>query len=425
MDATDKFRNIIEKYKTPLFVYDRDIILSKIEDMKQTIGENFEIVYSMKANPNPVLLQLFHSSNLLFEVASSGELSLLLNCGIAPEKILFAGPGKTADELKFCVDKKILSINVESMREIATLETICSEQNTNVDICLRININLDSIANRRELNWFSTSKFGIDEHCLDEIVVFLRSHKRVRCIGLHVHMASNVTNHEILTEYLFAICHQIINIMDKFKITLKIVNFGGGWGNPNYLGERELDSYNLRQTYKKIAYLLKNSKINGRMLVESGRYLIGSAGYYIADIVDIKERANKNIIVINGGINHMLFLSSAFRIRGKQIPIGYIRKNKKCSKREVSAKKIYEIGGSLCTPIDYMANHAELPSDLKPGDYLVFTNAGAYTKMASPLNFLGHDWPSEVLLSHGEGHLIASPISLNDIISLQNRLQQD
>jgi diaminopimelate decarboxylase len=406
--SIERFLPLAEKYGTPLFVYDENAIVNNVASIKNTVGNNANIFYSVKANPNPAIIKLFYQLGCSIEVASKGELELGLHCGVNPRNILFAGPGKTEEELTLAVRSGILAVNAESLHEILMLESICRAEDKDMDICLRVNLNLGQFPHKRDLHWFGINQFGIEEESLPEIIDKLKSLKRVRCIGLHLHMASGVLDSKILAEFIDWQVDQAIRIGRMLDI--KVINLGGGWGQRAYADDPELELDTLRSAFCGIENKLGGLSRKISLFIESGRFLIGPAGYYLSRVVTTKSCRQKDFVILDGGINHCLFLSNAFRSMNRPVPVLY-------SNTEQTLKK-FEITGSLCTPIDRLASDVLLPDTVKEGDLLVFPNSGAYTKMASPLNFLGHSWPQEVLIGSESDRLIAKSVSMLDIVNL-------
>src|SRR5438874_8291041 len=117
--------DVVARYETPLFVYDRSIVDRKLELLRKTLPETFTISYSVKANPNPSILRHFLDKGCGLEIASGGELQIALSAGCAPDQILFAGPGKTEAELELALSHDIGEIHVESLVEAGRISKIC------------------------------------------------------------------------------------------------------------------------------------------------------------------------------------------------------------------------------------------------------------------------------------------------------------
>lgn len=404
------FNRLVSKYGTPLFVYKSDEITGTIQSMQDTIGEDVRIYYSVKANLNPTLLRLIASAGCGFEVASAGELDVVLASGIHPSNIIFAGPGKRKDELLFAAKADIDIFNVESLNEILLLENIGHQLNRIIKICLRLNLAMGDFEYRRQIHWFTVNQFGIEEESLLSILETLSKLKHIKCIGVHLHSASEILDAEVLGKYLKWLMEK--SFFYKEYMNLEIINLGGGWGQPQYADEKPLDIVAVKKVFSEIFRQypdLENRKT--KLFIESGRFLIGGAGYYIARVVDVKTCRGKNFVVLDGGINHCLFKSNTFRAVNRPVSVYTLKSNPNV--------RPYEIVGPLCTPIDKLASSVFMPDDIQPDDIVYFSNCGAYTKASSSLNFLGHPWPTEILIKDEDECVIAKSVEMIELMKLQ------
>ncbi len=404
--------DIAKRYGTPLFVYEQSTLECSLADLKEGIGATTKVLYSVKANPNPTIIKLLHTLGCGIEVASWGELALSLECGVSPDQIVFAGPGKTDMELELAVRTRLQSINVESIGELHRLEAICQREGCRADVSLRLHPHAPVGPAGRLRAWRGTTPFGIDVGQLDEALEALWSLESLDCRGIHVHASSEVASAHALGELMEATIELGFSL--EGRLPLKSINLGGGFSSPFYADDAKLDFSPIqralasaRERHQRLA------RGDVQLSVESGRAIVGPCGSFLTTVVDVKWCKGVKFAVLDGGINQNLRLSGAFRKIGKPVDVRVCREVQDCTLCEI------ELVGPLCTPIDRLASRALLPKDLAPGDVLAFRNAGAYTKYASPLTFLGHDWPAEVIVNHDGVRLIARRVSFLELFELQ------
>jgi diaminopimelate decarboxylase len=383
--------------KNPCFyMYDADDIEEKLSLIAER-PSNVSFYYAMKANSNQDILRLIRSSPSAtgLEIASCGELKKAQRL-FSPEEIIYTGPGKTPYELELAVQAGIRLINVESEVEAARLERIGSALGKNIDVLIRVNTNYhidEAITNMAG----ESTKMGIDQ---DKIVPALKriasnSHLNIR--GVHVFSASGVLDAGSLISYVGEIFRLVNRLEEDTGLQLGIIDFGGGFG-VDYSGEdRQFDS---RYYFSELERMIDRNKMSSKeMILELGRFVVGESGYYVAEIIDIKNSKGKKHIVAAGGVNH-LRLPSASGINQPVYIVG----------RDVSAiienqcavhDEVVDIGGPLCFSEDKLAHdvyvaHAEI------GNLVVVAQAGAYGYSVSSLELLSHPLPPEYLLHCGK-----------------------
>ena len=180
-------------------------------------------------------------------------------------------------------------------------------------------------------------------------------------------------------------------LQEKYKINIQIINFGGGFGIPYFEGEKELDIKNLGFGLKKLIEKYKSYFSGTKFLVESGRYLVGECGNYVTKVLYKKKSKGKIFLIIDGGFNHVLLPSfNNGALFKKNFKISVLKD------RDEDEKEVVTIAGPLCTPYDILAKDMELPI-IKSGDLICIHNVGAYGYSYSPLEFLSHKKPKEII----------------------------
>src|SRR5215212_591512 len=301
-----RISEIAREFGTPFYLYHGEMISDRVRRVHEALGT--EVSYSVKANPSLGVCQLIaREREAGAEVASSGELAVARAAGFEPEEIVFAGPGKTADELKRVVEEGIFADNVESLGEIERLARIAGEMGRKIGVGLRINPTAQLMGSQMRMGG-TVGQFGMDQAELEEAVEKTLSQPELILRGVHVYTATQVFEVEPLLEHCRNIFEIALEAADYASQPLEMIDFGGGFGVPYFekMSEFDLDSFGegfreLLKTYR------SDSRLEGcRFLFELGRYLVADAGVYVTRAVDVKRTRGKTFVVTDGGMNHHL-----------------------------------------------------------------------------------------------------------------------
>ena len=378
------------------YIYNLKQISDQINEVQKYACKNVSLYYAMKANPNKEVIShiLKHPFVKGIEIASTGELDIANESGLdTPQKVLFTGPGKTIQELERVVKDKIRYINVESLTEAIRINNIASKLNVDkVDILLRININyyIDGVS--EHMAGMST-KLGIDEKIFAQTFKKIQELEHINICGLHVFAADGVLDYNVLLKY----ADYVFNYIKKFEEShgkIKVIDFGGGFGL-DYTKEGKL--FDTKSFFEGLDKLVKKYRFQDKeMILELGKYIVGSAGYYVTEIVDIKDCKGAKHIVCAGGVNHMRLPIATDR----KHPVYIINRNmpKVYAEQPQVNNEMVDIEGPLCMTEDKIS-WDEYIEDAKIGDLVVLTQSGAYCYSASTLWFLSHILPEEIILS--------------------------
>ena len=401
---------LADRYGTPLFVYDRGAIDQKLAALR-TLLPQLEIYYSVKANPNLAILRHFVLRGCGLEVASGGEFMQALAGGCKPESIFLAGPGKTDSDLELALSGNVGEIHIESPREAARIAAICACGGVRARVGIRVNPTEEVQAGAMRMGG-QPAPFGVDEEKLDLMIQFVESQPCFDFRGIHMFVGTQVLDCSVLINQYRKAVQVARAVASRIGRPLQTVDFGGGLGIPYFTGDRELD---LTQLSEGVASLMddvrKDPHFRGtRFVIESGRFLIGEAGIYVARIVDIKESRGKKFLILDGGMNHHLAASGNLgQTIKRNYPVALVEKLHQESVEQV------DLVGPLCTPLDTLGRNVNLPS-ADVGDLVGIFQSGAYARSASPLVFLSHNTPVEVLVDQGEDFLIRSRGCTEDLM---------
>ncbi len=410
---------LAEQYGTPLFVYDQGIILNKISELRAALPSWFDLYYSIKANPNAAILKCVLRHGCGLEIASGGELVQALNAGCPPDRLLFAGPGKTTDELAAAVQASIREIHVESIEEARGLSRLAAASQKTVDIALRINP-VDAAGGAMRMGG-RASPFGIDEEDLDDVLAEVLGLPALRVVGVHLFMGTQILDAEILvTQYQRAISIAR-RVADRIPGPLQTIDFGGGLGTPFFSHESELDLGVLADGLAGVAQTIKRDPLLSQVdaILEPGRFLVSEAGVYLANVTRVKESRGKTFAVIDGGMHHHLAASGNLgQAIKRNYPVAIL------NKLGLPAAEPTEVVGPLCTPLDTLARQANLPI-VQAGDIFGVFQSGAYARTSSPHGFLSHSSPAEVMVADGVAKLIRRRGQAHDHLRDQCELATD
>jgi diaminopimelate decarboxylase len=403
---------IVQEYGSPLYLYMPEIISLKLALLRKYLPD-VTIYYSLKANPNPYIVKLMLQNGCGLDVASGGELFLARECGCKAKDIVFAGPGKSDDEIEQSIDTEIGSLNVESMEEIESIHALSLKKNRKVDIGIRINLSSDVVAGSMQMGGKPT-QFGFDEDDLFTVIDFLTTCDTLRLKGIHVYTGTQITEY---TELLKIYARTLLlagKLSERLKTSLDFIDLGGGLGVPYFEHEKPLDIAALGEHAGKMIKEFKSKPYNAstRIILEPGRFLIAEAGLYITRVISCKPSRNMHFAVCDGGMNHH---SAAAGNLGQIIKKNYPICNASNVFNDTETPRIYDICGPLCTPIDTIGRKIAF-SGLKKGNAITIFNSGAYGYTASPLMFLGHPAPREIVIFKDRIQIIREAGNLNDLL---------
>jgi len=377
-----------------IYLYDLDPMREKIKRLQTIMPQGLEVFYAMKANPHPAFLEAALSSHVTgIEIASLGEANKAIAAGFTAEQLIYTGPGKSIEELEWCVQNSIRTIHIESLVEAHRIQSICVQLDKKQDVLLRINANFD-IHDAQTTFSGGSKKFGIDEEQLDIALPKILALDKLHFRGLHVYAASGVLNVDDLLhncELVFELTQRIEN--NYAGVQCDIIDFGGGFG-VDY-EEKGID-FNTQAYADGLATLIQNYGFENRHFVlELGRWLAADCGWFCSEIIDIKTSRGKKQVVCAGGINH--FRRPAALAINHPMAVLNLEKEKVFPEQEsIHQEKVY-FGGPLCTSADKLANDVYI-EEAHIGDIAVFGLAGAYGLSMSNTGFLSHALPEELVL---------------------------
>ena len=375
---------------TPFFAYDRALLTERVGLLRATLPAGVDVSYAIKANPMPAVVQ--HLSGLVdsFDVASAAEMRTALDTPTPAERISFAGPGKTPEELAQAVAAGV-TIEMESETEAERVMAIGDRLGIRPRVALRVNPDFQVKGSGMRLGG-GPQQFGIDSERVTALLAELPLHE-ADFLGFHIFAGSQNLNAEILCEAQRKTVELALRLAAESPLSVRYLNIGGGFGIPYFEKDRPLDLVAIGQNLEELmANAIRPSLPDARVVVELGRYIVGECGIYVTRIVDRKESRGKTFLVVDGGLHHQLAASGNLgQVIRRNYPVTIGNRLDEAPTETVS------VVGCLCTPLDLLADDVALPK-AEIGDFVVVYQAGAYGLTASPTDFLGHPEPIEVLV---------------------------
>ena len=390
-------QNIAKKNKTPFYLYsEQQLKKNYLNFAKIFKNVNPLICFAAKANTNLTIMRILGKLGAGTDVVSGGELLKALKAGIKPNKIVFSGVGKTEEELKLAIKKKILLINVESESEAMLINKIGSKINKIISIGFRLNPNVDAKTHKKISTGKAENKFGIS---IKNFSIFYKNIKRFKYLkidALSVHIGSQILSDTPYKKTLDVLSKVICDL----NIRLKYVDLGGGFGISYSKKEKQINLNN----YAKLVAIFKK-KLNCSIIFEPGRSLVGDTGILVSKIQYIKKGSNKNFIIIDAGMNDFM-RTALYDANHDIVPI---------VKTEKKGLEPVEFVGPICETTCRFVKYKKYQK-IKEGDFVAITNVGAYGSSLSS-NYNTKPFIAEIITNKNSFKIIRKKQDLLKLIN--------
>ena len=374
---------------TPLFVYSTALLRQRMGSLRAAMPERLAINYAVKANPYLPILQVMSDLVDGFDIASSGELALVEEVGIAPALVSFAGPGKRDAELQAAIAAGV-TLNLESEGEAGRALAIAGRLGKTPRLAVRVNPDFDLKGSGMKMGG-GAKPFGIDAVRVPALVrQIIASGAEWR--GFHIFAGSQSLDAEAIIETQRQTLQLAARLSEDCVADLTHCYLGVGFGIPYFPGDAPVDinciGTALGEQFSRLPVALADTQF----CIELGRYLVGEAGVYLTQIVDRKISHGETYLITDGGLHHQLAASGNFgTVVRRNYPVAI------ASRFDASVEEVASVVGCLCTPLDRLADKAGFPR-AEVGDLVAVFCAGAYGATASPALFLGHGPAQELLV---------------------------
>lgn len=365
----ERFQSI----KTPFYYYDLDLLKNTIAEVKKQVGDSrYHIHYALKANANLDIIKPIRETGWGVDCVSGNEVMTAVENGFDPSSIVFAGVGKTDDEINYALSVGIGCFNVESLSELEVISQLAVAKNVTAKVSLRVNPNVDAHTHHYITTGLNENKFGIDLRHLDAVVDAAISLPNISLVGLHFHIGSQITDMEPYRK----LCEKVNELQTHFAakgITFATINVGGGLGidydNPDLNPIADFKSY--FEVFRDNLKLGENQQLH----FELGRSIVAQCGALISRVLYVKKGIEKQFAILDAGMNDLL----------RPALYGAHHKIENISSPNAS-EEVYDVVGPVCESSDVFGRDECLPH-MQRGTLVALRSAGAYGEtMASRYN---------------------------------------
>lgn len=378
----DKLQGLMDRFDSSFYCYDMDSLAQHLTLMQESIPEGVRLWYATKANPLSAVLREFREHDFGIDVSAQGEMNHALSAGFDPKNILSTGPSKSRKYLRSLLNHEIGTVVLESLNQALWLDEIAKEMGKKPKVLLRVQLPWSE--GKSVLGGDEITAFGIGPETWKNSNVTSLSNLDI--VGFHCFQWGNLLDLTRLREIWHTISKVLTDLASDMGVELKVLDLGGGLGLDYEQNERPLD-------FNEVATLLsdiKNKYDIPEIWMELGRYAVGDFGVYCTQVVDRKCVREREILVTDGGINHI----ARPALTDQSFPCSLFRH----SEKELHS---FHVHGPLCTALDKLGQF-DLPSDIAPGDWLVMNKAMAYGFTESMPFFLCHNLPGETIIKDNQ-----------------------
>ncbi len=410
-----KIKDVAAAVGTPAYIYSKKAFVDSFNEIKDAFSQADPLVcFSVKSNSNLSILKALKAEGSGFDVVSGGELFRALKIGCDPKKIVFAGVGKSSEEIKYAIESDILLFDVESWSEIRNINRIAKELNKTAEIAIRINPDVDAKTHSKTTTGKKENKFGIDLVTARRIIAEASDYGNVNISGIHVHLGSPIHDTEPYEKGLAKI-NEFIPECRKNGVDIKYLNIGGGYCI-SYTGKKELRP---NEYAAKMLELIE--KTGCKLIMEPGRFISGNAGILVANVIYNKENdIGKKFVICDAAMNDLIrpaLYDSFHRIWPVSTDIQMPEVEVPDEKISNDKLEIVDVVGPVCESSDVFAKDRGLPP-VEENDLLAIFSAGAYGfTMSSPYN--SRPRACEVLVNGDKFDIIRRRETYDDLVALE------
>lgn len=360
--------------QTPFYYYDTALLQATLDAIQHEIAQhpNYHVHYALKANANPKLLHIIQQAGLGADCVSGGEVQTAIEAGFPADKIVYAGVGKSDQEILNALHHEIFCFNVESIPELQIINELAVRERKVAHVCLRINPDVEAHTHTHIITGMAENKFGIALKDMLKVVLLANELPNIQFEGLHFHIGSQITNmHDFV-----ALCQRINEIqfsLNKQGIYPSVINVGGGLGI-DYQSPEEHPIANFKAYFRVFEQHL-HLRPEQSLHFELGRSVVAQCGSLITQVLYVKQTSTKQFAIVDAGMTELIR------------PALYQAKHKiqNLTARSEQQEK-YDVVGPICESSDVFDKDLLLPTTQR-GDILAIRSAGAYGEtMASTYN---------------------------------------
>jgi diaminopimelate decarboxylase len=401
---------LAQAYGTPLFVYSKKTLLHHVNQLHEAFAAVRPLLcYSLKTNPNLAICRLMAEAGTGFDVTSGGELYRALKAGGKGDQIVFAGAGKTDEELRYGMESKVLLFNVESEAELHALADVARSFGRPATVALRVNPDLPPKTHVKTDTSVKGTKFGLDIESILDAAQSMVGNPHLRIAGLHMHLGSPILS----TQPYRAGIDKGLALIERLRRQghpIQYLNMGGGFG----IHYRKQEAQPASAFAEVIVPVVKAADC--RLILEPGRFIVGNAGILVSRVIYTKQSGGKNFIIQDAAMNDLIrptLYDSFHRIWPVQ-PASGLPAPPEDYEADIAGTSEHDVVGPVCESGDFLAKGRRLPT-LQRGEYLAIFSAGAYG-MAMSSNYNSRLRAAEVMVDGASHRLIRRRETYEDLV---------
>ncbi len=387
----------LAKDNLSFYIYDSEGIDKAAKTLRKAFPDVL-FLYSLKTNPKREIIEMLVANGFGTDAASLGEVNYAVLAGLGQNMIYYSAPGKTQEMIEEGMKNSI--VIADSLAELDRMELAAKKMGITAEIGLRINPNFTMDSDEGV-----SSKFGIDEDLIYENAEKILGYKNLKVKGIHVHSRSQELDHTILKRYysrMFELCERLNSVLNT---KLEFVNMGGGLGIPYNPDDKPLEVSKLGKEMCDIISEARKSLGDIKVIIETGRYIVGKNGTYVTTIVDKKVSHGRNYLILAATLNGFArpSLAKLVESQAQDMPKPSEPLYTKPGAFEFDvitdsiATEEVDVYGSLCTATDVIAKGVVLPK-AEIGDLFTISNAGSYAAVLTPKQFASLEAVKEFMI---------------------------
>jgi diaminopimelate decarboxylase len=392
-----KVANICEAVGTPVYVYSHRTLVDHYRKLDTAFSEIEHLIYfSVKSNSNIAVIRTLVKEGAGTDIVSGGELFRALKAGVDPQKVVYAGVGKSMVEIEYALKSNILMFNVESLPEAYAINEVAGRLGKKAMIAFRVNPDVEADTHHHITTGKKENKFGIDINVAVEIFKEANELPNLNVCGVHVHIGSQIVSS---TPYVKSL-EKLVPLIDELRknnINIQNLNIGGGLG-VIYLDEQPQFASDFAA-----AILPMVKATNCRLLLEPGRFITGNSGILLTKVLYIKRTATKNFVIVDAAMNDLVrpaLYEAYHRIKPVKITS--------------DEEELVDVVGPVCESSDFFAKDRKILT-VQQGDYLSLFTAGAYG-FAMASNYNSRPRAAEVLVKDDQYFIVRERETYEDLI---------
>ena len=401
---------LAEKYGTPLWIYSKRTLLHHLNQIQTAFRAVDPVIcYSVKANSNLGILKVMQAAGSSFDVVSGGELYRVKQAGADTSRVVFAGVGKTDEEIRFALENNVLMFNVESEGELDAIAAIAREMNVVAPVALRLNPDIDAKTHAKTTTGKKGNKFGMDIVRAGQLADKVLADKRLNLRGIHMHLGSPI----LTTEPYAAAVQKAAEVVREFRAKghdTRWVNLGGGFG----IHYRQQEALPASAYAEVIVPGIQAAEC--KLALEPGRFIVGNSGVLISRVIYTKREGGKLFVIQDAAMNDLVrpAMYDAFH---RIWPVQTSQPTPPDFEAELPGCEPADVVGPVCESGDYLAKGRWLPA-MHRGDLMCTFSAGAYG-MAMSSNYNSRPRGAEVLVDGNTDQLIRRRETYADLVAAE------